>query len=374
MSLGLLTAVIVIALVFTYINGFHDTANSIATVVATKVLTPGQAVLLAAVTNLAGALLGSAVALTIATGLIDAGVLQVGAEVLACALLGAIVWNLITWWLGLPSSSTHALVGGLCGAAFAASGGNFHAIIWATDPARWWGGDGVIPKVIVPMIISPIAGFVLGIVVMGGLFALFAWFANRRGWLRRFGRTPFVNLFFGKAQLFSAAAMGISHGMNDAQKTMGIIALALASATAAHSFDHLPWWLHFLRISDVGGHFLIPVWVKVVCALVMAAGTAGGGWRIIKTLGHKMVKLHPINGFAAETSSAGVIIVASIFGLPVSTTHVVSSAIMGVGASKRFNAVRWTVVERMVWSWILTLPISACMAWVLVEISRPLWR
>jgi PiT family inorganic phosphate transporter len=373
MTLGLLIAVVAIALVFTYINGFHDTANSIATVVATKVMSPGQAVLLAATTNLAGALIGSAVAVTIATGLIDAGVLQVGGEVLICALLGATIWNLITWWLGLPSSSSHALIGGLCGAAFAASGGNFRAVIWVTDPNQWWRGGGVVPKVIVPMVISPIAGFVLGIVVMGALLALFAWFANRRGWLRRLGRTPFVNFFFGKAQLFSAAAMGVSHGMNDAQKTMGIIALALASATAAHDFDHAPVWLHFLRVSDVGGQFPIPVWVKVMCALVMAAGTAGGGWRIIKTLGHKMVKLHPINGFAAETSSAAVIIVSSVFGLPVSTTHVVSSAIMGVGASKRFNAVRWTVVERMVWSWILTLPISACMAWVLTEISSPLW-
>jgi PiT family inorganic phosphate transporter len=261
----------------------------------------------------------------------------------------------------------------LCGAAFAASDGNFRAIIWATDPNHWWRGGGLIPKVLVPMVASPVAGFVLGIVVMGALLALFAWFGNRRGWLRRFGRTPFVNLFFGKAQLASAAAMGVSHGMNDAQKTMGIIALALADATLAHNFDHLPPWLHFLRISDVGGHFPIPVWVKVVCALVMAAGTAGGGWRIIKTLGHKMVKLHPINGFAAETGAAAVIIVSSIFGLPVSTTHVVSSSIMGVGASKRFNAVRWTVVERMVWSWILTLPISAFMAWVLVEVSRPIW-
>jgi PiT family inorganic phosphate transporter len=373
MTLGLLIAVVAIALVFTYINGFHDTANSIATVVATKVMSPGQAVLLAATTNLAGALIGSAVAVTIATGLIDAGVLQVGGEVLICALLGATIWNLITWWLGLPSSSSHALIGGLCGAAFAASGGNFRAVIWATDPSQWWRGGGVVPKVIVPMVISPVAGFVLGIVVMGALLVLFAWFANRRGWLRRLGRTPFVNLFFGKAQLFSAAAMGVSHGMNDAQKTMGIIALALASATAAHDFDHAPVWLHFLRVSDVGGQFPIPVWVKVMCALVMAAGTAGGGWRIIKTLGHKMVRLHPINGFAAETSSAAVIIVSSVFGLPVSTTHVVSSAIMGVGASKRFNAVRWTVVERMVWSWILTLPISACMAWVLTEISSPLW-
>jgi inorganic phosphate transporter, PiT family len=374
MSLGLLTAVIVIALVFNYINGFHDTANSIATVVATKVLTPGQAVLLAAVTNLLGALWGTAVARTIASGLIDAGVLQVGGEVLICALLGATIWNLITWWAGLPSSSSHALIGGLCGAAFAASNGNVHAIIWATDPARWWRGSGVVPKVIVPMVVSPIAGFILGITVMGLLLALFAWFGNRKGRLRRLGRTPFVNLLFGKAQLFSAAAMGVSHGMNDAQKSMGIIALALAGATAAHNFDHLPAWLHFLRVPDAGGHFPIPVWVKVVCALVMAAGTAGGGWRIIKTLGHKMVKLHPINGFAAETSSAAVIIVASVFGLPVSTTHVVSSAIMGVGAAKRFNAVRWTVVERMVWSWILTLPISAFTAWALVASSRALWH
>ncbi|HET7921797.1 MAG TPA: inorganic phosphate transporter, partial [Gammaproteobacteria bacterium] len=215
--------------------------------------------------------------------------------------------------------------------------------------------------------------FALGIVVMGALLALFAWFSNRSGFLHHLGRTPFVNLFFGKAQLVSAAAMGVSHGMNDAQKSMGIIALALASATAAHNFDHLPAWLHFLRVSDAAGHFPIPVWVKVLCALVMAAGTAGGGWRIIKTLGHKMVKLHPINGFAAETSAAVVIIISSVFGLPVSTTHVVSTAIMGVGASKRFNAVRWTVVERMVWSWILTLPISAFVAWLLVEISQPFW-
>jgi PiT family inorganic phosphate transporter len=374
MSLGLLIAVIVIALVFTYINGFHDTANSIATVVATKVLTPGQAVLLAAGTNLAGALLGSAVAVTIATGLINAGVLQVGGEVLVCALVGATIWNLITWWLGLPSSSSHGLIGGLCGAAFAASDGNFASIIWATDPNHWWRGGGVIPKVVVPMVASPIGGFVLGILVMGLLLGLFTWFANRAGFLRRFGRTPFVNMFFGKAQLLSAAALGVSHGMNDAQKSMGIIALALASATASHNFDHVPEWLHFLRIYDAGGHFPIPVWVKVLCALVMAAGTAGGGWRIIKTLGHKLVKLHPINGFAAETGGAAVIIACSVFGLPVSTTHVISSSIMGVGAAKRFSAVRWSVVERMVWSWILTLPVSAFMAWLLVEVSQRLWK
>ncbi|HET6907374.1 MAG TPA: inorganic phosphate transporter [Rhodanobacteraceae bacterium] len=366
MTIGLLIAVVVIALVFTYINGFHDTANSIATVVATKVLTPGQAVLLAAVTNLVGALIGTAVAKTIAAGLVDAGVVNIGAELLICALLGAIIWNLITWWLGLPSSSSHALIGGLCGAAIAAAHGNFKAVIWSEGGAHWWQGKGVIPKVIVPMVTSPVIGFLLGILVMGGLFWLFAWFANRQGWLRRFGRTPFVNALFGKAQLLSAAAMGVSHGMNDAQKTMGIIALALASATAAHQLDVLPAWLSFLRIPGTVENFPIPVWVKVLCALVMAAGTAGGGWRIIKTLGHKMVKLHPINGFAAETSSAAVIITASIFGFPVSTTHNVSAAIMGVGAAKRFNAIRWTVVERMVWAWILTLPITALIAWGLV--------
>ncbi|HET9835643.1 MAG TPA: inorganic phosphate transporter [Rhodanobacteraceae bacterium] len=372
MTLGLLAAVIVIALVFTYINGFHDTANSIATVVATKVLTPGKAVLLAAVTNLVGALIGTAVAKTIASGLIDAGVIDVGAELLICALLSAIVWNLITWWLGLPSSSSHSLIGGLCGAAIAAAHGDFHSVIWSEGSAHWWEGSGVIPKVVIPMVTSPLIGFLLGILVMGALFWVFAWFSNRRGWLRRFGRTPFVNVFFGKAQLFSAAAMGVSHGMNDAQKTMGIIALALAGATSAHRLDALPAWLSFLRIPGTAESFAIPVWVKVLCALVMAAGTAGGGWRIIKTLGHKMVKLHPINGFAAETSSAVVIITASLYGFPVSTTHNVSAAIMGVGTAKRWSAIRWTVVERMVWAWLLTLPITALIAWGLIQIVRTL--
>ncbi|HET6631952.1 MAG TPA: inorganic phosphate transporter [Rhodanobacteraceae bacterium] len=374
MSLTLVLVVIAIALIFNYINGFHDTANSIATVVATKVLSPGQAVIMAAGTNLIGALWGTAVAATIAKGLIDTGVIHVGAELLIGALVGAIIWNLVTWWLGLPSSSSHALVGGLCGAAIAAAGNSTHAIIWASDPAHWWAGTGVIPKVVVPMVASPLIGFTIAFGVMGGLFALLSWFANRGGWLHRFGRTPFANAFFGKAQLLSAGAMGISHGMNDAQKTMGIIALALAGATAAGHLDTLPGWLDFMRIpmSPAGG-FGIPVWIKVVCALVMAAGTAGGGWRIIKTLGHKMVKLHPINGFAAESSSALVIIVCSLYGLPVSTTHNVSAAIMGVGAAKRFSAIRWTVVERMVWSWILTMPITALISYALVSAMHGLF-
>jgi PiT family inorganic phosphate transporter len=362
--------VIIVALAFTYINGFHDTANSIATVVATKVLTPGQAVLLAAVTNLIGALWGTAVAKTIATGLIDTGLIDAGGLLLIGALAGAIVWNLITWWFGLPSSSSHALIGGLVGAALAAANDDPGVVIWMeASGTHWWQGSGVIPKVLIPMVASPVLGFSIAFLFMGLLFALLAWCANRTGWLQRLGRTPFANAFFSRAQLFSSSAMGLSHGMNDAQKTMGIIALALAGATAAGQLDGLPGWLSFLRIDeDPAQEFEIPVWVKVLCALVMAAGTAGGGWRIIKTLGHKLVKLHPVHGFAAESGAALVIIGASHMGIPVSTTHNVSSAIMGVGAAKRLNAIRWTVVERMVWSWILTLPVTALLAYLLVRL------
>jgi len=371
MELALVLLVVLIALAFEYINGFHDTANSIATVVATKVLSPGQAVLLAAATNLVGALAGTAVAKTIAAGLIDTNIVAVTPVVLVCALLGAIVWNLITWWWGLPSSSSHALVGGLCGAALAASHDDWSAIIWAQGGLHWWGEKGVVPKVIVPMVTSPVAGFILGLLLMGLLFSLMEFLGSRTGPLQRFGRTRFANAFFGKAQLVSASAMGLSHGLNDAQKTMGIIALALASATAAGTFDQVPAWLHFLRIEeDAGKQFEIALWIKLLCALTMAAGTAVGGWRIIKTLGHKMVKLHPINGFAAETASASVILTASHFGIPVSTTHNISAAILGVGVAKRANAIRWTIVERMVWAWILTLPVTGGIAWLLVEAAR----
>ncbi|WP_395682488.1 anion permease [Dokdonella sp.] len=371
MELTLVLLVVAVALAFEYINGFHDTANSIATVVATKVLSPGQAVLLAAGTNLIGALLGTAVAKTIASGLIDTNLVAVTPIVLICALLGAVIWNLITWWWGLPSSSSHALVGGLCGAALAAAHDNWNAIIWVQGGTHWWGEKGVLPKVIVPMVTSPVAGFVLGLLLMGLLFSLMEALGSSKGPLQRFGRTRFANAFFGKAQLVSASAMGLSHGMNDAQKTMGIIALALATATASGTLDHMPSWLHFLRIEeDAGKQFEIAMWIKILCALVMAAGTAVGGWRIIKTLGHKMVKLHPINGFAAETASASVILTASHFGIPVSTTHNISAAILGVGVAKRANAIRWTIVERMVWAWILTLPVTAGIAWLLVRAAR----
>lgn len=369
MTLGLLVLVILLALAFTYINGFHDTANSIATVVATKVLTPGQAVIMAAITNLIGALWGTAVAKTIAAGLVDTSLIHFGSQFLISALLGACIWNLFTWWLGLPSSSSHALVGGLVGGALAVTSNNMDAVIWWHQVGEhWWQAKGVLPKVIVPMVLSPLLGFVLAFLFMILMYMLLRWFSNRTGFLHRFGRTPFVNSFFGKAQLASAAAMGLSHGMNDAQKSMGIVALALAGATAAGTLDGIPHWLDWLKINgSAEGGFDIPAWVAVVCALTMAAGTAGGGWRIIKTLGHKMVRLHPINGFMAETGGALVILMASMVGIPVSTTHCVSSAIMGVGAAKRFSAIRWTVVERMLWAWVLTFPITALLAWLVAK-------
>jgi inorganic phosphate transporter, PiT family len=370
-DLTLVISVIVIALVFEYINGFHDTANSIATVVATKVLSPGQAVMLAAGMNLIGALMGTAVAKTIASGLIDTGVINVTSMVLICALSGGVIWNLITWWWGLPSSSSHALVGGLCGAAFAAAGDNWDAIIWNIPSGdHWWQGKGLLPKVVIPMILSPLAGFILGFLIMGLLFALFSFLADRKGMLQKIGRPRFANALFGKLQIISASAMGWAHGSNDAQKTMGIIALALASATVAGQLDGLPAWLNWLRVEGDPKNVEIALWIKITCAIVMAAGTAAGGWRIIKTLGHKMVKLHPVHGFAAETASATMILSASSLGIPVSTTHNISAAIMGVGTAKRLNAIKWTVVERMIWAWILTLPIAAGLAYLLVKLSH----
>jgi len=371
MSLTLVLLVLLVALIFEYINGFHDTANSIATVVATKVLTPGQAVLLAAVTNFLGAMVGNQVAKTISSGLVDASAVTITPELLICALLGATIWDLITWWWGLPSSSSHALVGGLCGAALAAAGGNWHAIIWSVPAEHWWLGKGLLNKVILPMVVSPLAGFILGFVIMGLLFALLSFFGSLGGRMQRASRPAVVNTVFGKFQMLSSSFMGFSHGLNDAQKTMGIIALALAAATQSGSLEHLPNWLAFLRIeADPKGNFEIATWIKATCAVVMAAGTMAGGWRIIRTLGHKMVKLHPINGVAADTASSTVIITASLLGIPVSTTHNVSAAIMGVGTAKRSNAIRWTVVERMVWAWILTIPIAGGLAYGLVLLLK----
>jgi len=364
LALTLVLAVILTALVFEYINGFHDTANSIATVVATKVLNPTQAVALAAFMNLIGALAGTAVAKTISSGLIDDQVVVVTSQLIICALAGGIVWNLITWWFGLPSSSSHALIGGLCGAALAAADGNFDALVWAREAEHWTKNQGIFWKVVVPMISSPVAGFTLGLLMMGALMAIISAMNGAGGWLARISRPRWVNAVFGRAQIVSAAYMGFAHGTNDAQKTMGIIALALIGAEAAGTLDNLPGWLAFMHPGDGEG---IETWIIVTCAIVMAAGTAAGGWRIIKTLGHKMVKLHPIHGFAAETSSATILTLAAHFGMPVSTTHSISTAIMGVGVAKNPRALQWTVIQKIVWAWILTIPASGGLAWLLLK-------
>ena len=367
-ALVVLLAVIAVALIFEYINGFHDTANSIATVVATKVLTPRQAVILAAVMNLLGALAGTAVAKTISSGLVDTNVVAITSEILICALSGGIIWNLITWWLGLPSSSSHALVGGLCGAAVAAASGNVDALIWSQTAGDWTQNKGLLWKVVLPMVSSPIAGFTLGILMMGIFMAVISTMNGAGGWMARVSRPRWVNAIFGKAQIGSAAYMGFAHGTNDAQKTMGIIALAIFGAETAGTLDQLPAWLSFLHPNGKEGD--IDTWIVFTCAIVMALGTAAGGWRIIKTLGHKMVKLHPIDGFAAETSSATILTVAAHFGMPVSTTHSISTAIMGVGFAKNPKALKWTVIERIIWAWILTIPAAGGLAYGMVLFSR----
>ena len=366
--LTLLLIVILAALVFEFINGFHDTANSIATVVATKVLTPGQAIVLAATTNLAGAFWGTAVAKTIASGLVDTDVVAVTSQVLICALVGAIIWNLITWWRGLPSSSSHALIGGLCGAALSAASNNWHALIWSRlGDGGWTTNKGLLWKVVLPMVSSPIAGFTLGVLIIGVLYLLIAAMMRAGGPLARMARPRWVNAFFGKAQIVSAGYMGFAHGRQDAQKTMGIIALAIFGAEAAGTLNDLPPFLAFLHPG--GGADDIEVWIIATCALVMAAGTAAGGWRIIKTLGHKLVKLHPIDGFAAESASATILVTAAHFGMPVSTTHSISTAIMGVGFAKNPRALKIGVIERIVWAWILTIPASGGIAYGLFRLA-----
>ncbi|WP_225764085.1 inorganic phosphate transporter [Stenotrophomonas sp. Marseille-Q4652] len=365
--LTLVLVVILAALVFEFINGFHDTANSIATVVATKVLSPGSAVMLAAGMNLIGALTGTAVAMTIANGILNSDVVAVTPQVILCALLGGIVWNLITWWKGLPSSSSHALIGGLCGAGLAAAHNNWDALIWSERLGNWAQNKGLLWKVFLPMITSPIAGFVLGIVVMVALWAMIAGLARVGGAVGRLARPRWVNAFFGKAQIVSAAYMGFAHGHNDAQKTMGIIAMTLIGAEATGALDNLPSWLGFMH-PDASAGDGIAMWIVLTCAVVMAAGTASGGWKIIKTLGHKMVKLHPIHGFAAETSSATILTLAAHFGMPVSTTHSISTAIMGVGFAKNPRSLRFGVIERIVWAWILTIPAAAGCAYLILQL------
>lgn len=312
----ILVSVVVLALVFDFINGFHDTANAIATSVSTRVLSPRQAILMAAVLNFVGALMSEKVAKTISKGLVNGSLEQ---YVIISALIAAIIWDLITWYYGIPSSSSHALIGGLVGASI--------AYAWSLDKVIW---KGVWEKVLLPLITSPIIGFIMGYLFMSLLFEL----------LRPFTQSA-VNKWFSKLQILSAAFMAFSHGNNDAQKSMGIITLALVSSG--------------LITADAG----IPIWVKIACAIAMALGTSIGGWKIIKTMGVNMIRLQPIGGFAAETAAAAVIETATALGAPVSTTHVISSTIMGVGASKRLTAVRWALAKNIVWAWVLTIPASA---------------
>lgn len=327
----MLVFVILLALVFDFINGFHDTANSIATSVSTRVLSPRAAILMSATLNFVGALVSVKVATTISTGLIRGTLSQ---YVLAAALCGAIIWNLITWGLALPSSSSHALIGSLIGAAIVVSGG-INVIFWGNV----WG------KIIVPLFTSPIIGFVIGYFVMKLLYFLLRSLSQRT-----------VNKWFSKLQIFSAALMAYSHGSNDAQKTMGIITMALVSGGVIKA--------------SVG----VPIEVKLICAISMGLGTSIGGWRIIKTVGMNMIRLQPIGGFAAETSAAAVIQVMTFFGAPVSTTHVISSAIMGVGASKRFSAVRWSVARDIVATWFITIPVTILLGAGMTFIFRLFFR
>ncbi len=350
----LILIVLLVALVFEYVNGFHDTANAIATIVSTKVLTPRQAILLSTAFNLLGALIGTEVAKTIGQGLVDTHF--VTPITILCALMAAVAWNLFTWWLGLPSSSSHALIGGLCGATLASAASDWSVIKWSVvDPATHQ-HDGLWPKAIAPMFLAPVCGIVFGFAFMALLMVLLQSWSPYR-----------IKVVFGRSQLLSASWMSLSHGMNDAQKTMGIIALTLFIATTkTHAFDSLPGWLGFLRSPE----FKVYVWIKVICALTMAAGTAVGGWRIIRTMGHKVVKMQPIHGFAAQSTAAGIIQFATHWGIPLSTTHVISASIMGVGATKRFSAVKWGIVGRMVWAWILTIPITGGISYGVMYILR----
>ena len=324
--------IIAVALFFDFINGFHDSANSIATVVATRVLTPGVAVIWAAFFNfIAAFVVGTAVAKTIGKGLIDPS--AVDPNVVLAGLIGAVVWNLLTWWWGLPSSSSHALLGGYGGAAVAKAGAN------ALILSGW-------VKPILFIFLSPMIGMALGL----SMSTLLSWL------LRRQARAPMERLFR-RLQLVSAALFSLSHGANDAQKTMGII-VGLLVATQ-QLFVGETGWLSMLYLPTADR---IPIWIEMSAYSAIALGTALGGWRIVKTMGSKITRLQPFGGFCAETSGGLTILMASAWGIPVSTTHTITGAIVGVGTSHRLTAVRWQVAGRIVWAWILTIPISGAIA------------
>lgn len=312
---GILFCVVAFALLFEFINGFHDTANAIATSVYTRALTAKKAILLAAVMNFVGALVSEKVAMTISSGLVDIVLEQ---YVILSALIGAILWNLFTWWRGIPSSSSHALIGSLIGATIVFSTGVEHVL---------WGG--VVQKVVIPLITSPFIGLLVGFGFMKLIFLLFAGWSQHK-----------ANKVFSRLQIFSAALVAFSHGNNDAQKTMGIITLALITGG--------------ILDSDSG----VPLWVKVACACMMALGTSLGGWKIMKTMGGGVTKLQPASGFAAQTASALVIEGMSFLGAPISTTQVITTAVMGAGSAKRISAVKWGIAQNIIIAWVVTLPVT----------------
>lgn len=320
-SIWVIGILVLLAISFDYINGFHDTANSIATTVLTGALSIPWAILLAASLNFVGAFMSKAVATTIGKGIVAPG--KIDLITVLAALVGAIVWNLLTWWKGLPSSSSHALIGGIIGAVAARHGfGEFEM-------------DGL-KKIAIALVLSPILGFLFGHLMMVATY-----------WIFRHTAPTKINRWFKFFQVLSASSMALSHGGNDAQKTMGLITMALVAGG---------------YVKTEGGQFPIPFWVVLSCATAMGLGTAAGGWRIIKTVGRKVLALQPVHGFAAETSGAAVIFAATAMGAPVSTTHVISGSIMGVGSAQGLNRVRWNVVRQIVSAWILTLPASAVVA------------
>jgi PiT family inorganic phosphate transporter len=326
-------AIVLIAFIFDFSNGFHDSANSIATIVGTRVLSPLAAVLWAAVFNFAAAFTGSlAVAKAIGGGMIEQSI--VNPNVILGGLLGAICWNIITWYFGIPSSSSHALIGGYAGAAVARAG--LAAITWGT---KW-------VQTLTFIVISPLVGLLAGYILMVTVF----WLFHRTSAAR-------VDRFFRPAQLVSSALLSYSHGGNDAQKTMGVIVGLLVSANA--SFVHETGWLHNLYLPD---NNTIPRWVEMCAYTAISLGTLFGGWRIVHTMGSRITKLRPVSGFCAETGGSAAIMIATHFGIPVSTTHTITGAIVGVGATQRVSAVRWGIAGRIVWAWMLTIPATAILA------------
>ncbi len=336
-SLALVVVIIIVALAFDYVNGFHDAANSIATVVATRVLSPGAAVAMAAFFNfIAVVVFGTAVAKTVGGDMVDITKIDeaIRLYVLLAGVIGAIIWNLITWWLGLPTSSSHALVGAYSGAALTAYAiqlGGFGGVFGVLKPEGWI-------KTMTFIVLSPLIGLTLGFILMVAVYWIFHRVSVRK-----------VDRVFRVGQLFSAAAYSLGHGGNDAQKTMGIITIALVAGG-------------YLQMKADGKLPEVPLWVEVAACAAIGLGTLSGGWRIVKTMGTKIVKLQPVGGFCAETAGAITLFGATAFGIPVSTTHTITGSIVGVGSAKRFSAVKWGVAGRIVWAWVLTIPAAAVIA------------